>query len=184
MVLVNLENATKSYLKTSFNLTISSSDFVLVLGENGSGKTTLIQLILGFIYPDHGRVDTKKIKIAYLPEKAMLPLFMKVSVYLETLAKLKKSEIDYQLIHKFNLPFYKSIHALSKGNFQKLALISTFLGSPDLVILDEPLSGLDQESAHILKDYIQEKKDAGMSFMVSTHQPELFKACITQTLKL
>ena len=184
MDLVKLSQATKFYINTSFDLTISKSDFILISGENGSGKTTLIHLVLGFIMPDQGTVTSKKLKIGYLPEKAMLPQFVKVSHYLETLARLKKGVIDYQLIHRFNLPFYKSIHELSKGNFQKLALISTFLGKPDLVILDEPLSGLDEESSAHLITYMEEKRHEGMSFMVSTHQPERFKKLASQIVML
>jgi ABC-2 type transport system ATP-binding protein len=184
MHLVKLEDAGKHYLSRTFCLEIEKSDFILVSGENGHGKTTLIQLILGFISPDKGFVSCQKIKIGYLPEKAMLPLFIKVYVYLETLAKLKKAPLDQELILAFNLPIFKSVHELSKGNMQKLAIVSTFLGNPDLIILDEPLSGLDHESTLILKKYIEKKKEAGMSFMISTHHPELFSDLASKHLKL
>jgi len=175
MPLIKLDNAGKKYLEKKFTLEINKSDFILVSGENGNGKTTLIQLILGFIHPDFGLVESKKLKIGYLPEKAMLPLFIKVLPYLETLARIKKGKIDNELILAFNIPIFKSIHELSKGNQQKLAIISTFLGNPDLIILDEPLSGLDIESTLVLKKWIEKKKGEGMSFMISTHQPDLFK---------
>jgi ABC-2 type transport system ATP-binding protein len=184
MHLIKLEEAGKNYLNRTFCLEIHPKDFILVSGENGHGKTTLIQLILGFISPDKGFVKGKKLKIGYLPEKAMLPLFIKVYVYLETLAKIKKTRLDLELIHAFNLPIFKSIHELSKGNQQKLAIVSTFVGNPDLIILDEPLSGLDHESTVILKKYIEKKKDEGMSFMISTHQPELFKELASKHLEL
>ncbi len=175
MLLIKLDSAGKRYLEKRFTLEINKSDFILVSGDNGNGKTTLIQLILGFIHPDFGYVESKKIKIGYLPEKIMLPLFIKVLPYLETLAKIKKGKIDTDLIFAFNIPVLKSIHELSKGNQQKLAIISTFLGNPDLIILDEPLSGLDLESTIILKKHIEKKKSEGMSFMISTHQPDMFK---------
>ncbi|MDI6451979.1 ATP-binding cassette domain-containing protein [Peloplasma aerotolerans] len=184
MPLIKLNNAGKHYLNKQFNLEINRSDFILVSGENGNGKTTLIQLILGFTHPDTGCVESSKIKIGYLPEKAMLPLFIKVLTYLETLAKIKKAKIDQNLLLAFNIPLFKSIHELSKGNQQKLAILSTFLGNPDLIILDEPLSGLDTESTLVLKSFIEQKKAEGMSFMISTHQPEMFIHMASTHLKL
>jgi len=84
----------------------------------------------------------------------------------------------------FNIPIFKSIHELSKGNLQKLAIVSTFIGKPDLIILDEPLSGLDHESTLVLKNYIEMKQKEGMSFIVSTHQPELFLHLANQHILL
>jgi ABC-type multidrug transport system ATPase subunit len=182
--LVKLSQVKKHYLNQVFDLEIEKEDFIVVSGENGKGKTTLIQLLLGFIHPDQGLIEGKKLKIGYLPEKAMLPLFIKVHTYLETLSKIKKSKVDHELIYMFKVPLSKSIHELSKGNQQKLAIISTFIGNPDLIILDEPLSGLDQESCDILKDYMTYKRSCGMSFMVSTHQPERFSHLASKHLKL
>jgi ABC-type multidrug transport system ATPase subunit len=174
MPLISLKQAGKNYLTKRFDLEIDKSDFILVSGDNGNGKTTLIQLVLGFTRPDMGTVISNKLKIGYLPEKTMLPMFVKVLPYLETLARIKKSKVDAHLLMSFNIPIFKSIHELSKGNLQKLAIVSTFIGNPDLIILDEPLSGLDHDSTLILKSYIETKQKEGMSFIVSTHQPELF----------
>lgn len=184
MPLIKLEDVKKNYLNKTFNLEISPKDFIIVSGENGQGKTTLIQLVLGYIYPDQGKITGKKLKIGYLPEKASLPLFVKVNQYLETLARIKKTTMDHELLYLFHIPLSKSIHQLSKGNMQKLALTSIFLGNPDLIILDEPLSGLDQESVNILSNYIQKRRDDGMSFLISTHQPDRFKHLCTKHLVL
>lgn len=184
MPLIKLEKAGKNYLTRTFDLEINPSDFILISGENGNGKTTLIQLILGFTRPDVGTIESKKLKIGYLPEKAMLPLYVKVMPYLETMARIKKSKIDQKLLLMFNIPIFKSIHELSKGNQQKLAIVSTFIGKPDLIILDEPFTGLDLESTLALKGYIELKKREGMSFVVSTHQPELFSHLASKHLKL
>ena len=184
MPLIKLSKAGKSYLNQTFDLEINPHDFILVSGENGKGKTTLIQLLLGFTHPDQGTVESAKIKIGYLPEKAMLPSYVNVMTYLETLSRIKKSRIDQRLLLEFNIPILKSIHELSKGNQQKLAILSTFMGNPDLIILDEPLTGLDLDSMVILKKHIEHKKEEGMSFMISTHQPELFIELANQHIKL
>jgi ABC-2 type transport system ATP-binding protein len=174
MHLIKLCEAKKHYCPQSFNLIIEPSDFVLISGENGRGKTTLIELVLGFKKPDKGTIDKKKLRIGFLPEVMMLPPLIKVSNYLETLAKVKKDVLTEELIHLFDIPLFKYIHQLSKGNQQKLAIISTFIGKPDLIILDEPLSGLDSKSIEILIEFLKYKKSTGLSLMVSTHQPDLF----------
>jgi len=94
MPLIKLDHAGKKYLNRTFDLEINEKDFILVSGENGNGKTTLIHLLLGFTHPDLGTVQSKKLKIGYLPEKAMLPSFVQVMKYLETLSRIKKSKID------------------------------------------------------------------------------------------
>jgi len=174
MPLIKLSNVRKNYLDHTFDLEIDKHDFILLSGENGRGKTTLIQLLLGFIYPDVGSIESKKLKIGYLPEKTMLPLFVKVIVYIETLARIKKSKIDLDLLYELRIPITKSIHELSKGNQQKLAIFSTFMGNPDLVILDEPLSGLDAESIDFFSNYLISQKNRGLGLIISTHQPERF----------
>lgn len=184
MHLIKLLEAKKHYCPQSFSLEIHPCDFILISGENGKGKTTLLELILGFKKPDQGSIDKKKLKIGYLPEVMMLPPLIKVSDYLETLAKVKKDVLSEELIHMFDIPLFKYIHQLSKGNQQKLAIISTFIGRPDLVILDEPLSGLDELSIHKLIVFLKAKQELGLSFMVSTHQPELFLELSTKRICL
>jgi ABC-2 type transport system ATP-binding protein len=174
MQLIELRNAKKHYIKSAFNLKIESSDFILVTGDNGTGKTTLIHMLVGFIRPDIGERYSKKIKIGYLPERICLPRFIKVYEYLTTIAKLKKSNLNFSLFHAFKIPLDQFIHTLSKGNLQKVGLITAFLGEPDFVILDEPFSGLDDEAKAILIDYILRKNEHGQSVMISTHEPSPF----------
>jgi ABC-2 type transport system ATP-binding protein len=184
MPYISLKNAGKHYLNKRFDLDIDQKDFVLVSGDNGTGKTTFIQLVLGYTRPDVGSVEMKKIKIGFLPEKAMLPMFIQVSDYLKTMARIKKGKADDFLIHALQVPMLHGIHELSKGNLQKLAIVSTFMGNPELVILDEPFSGLDQESQGILSDYIKMKQKEGMSFIISTHRPEYFQGFANKTIDL
>lgn len=184
MHLIKLHEAKKHYCPQIFNLVIEKNDFILVSGENGKGKTTLIELILGFKHPDQGVIDKKRLKIGYVPEMNMLPPLIKASDYLETLSKVKKDLLHEDLIHLFKIPLYKYIYQLSKGNQQKLALLSAFIGKPDLIILDEPLSGLDEDSIHDFISYVKQKVDLGLSFLVSTHQPHLFSELVTKRLVL
>ena len=184
MHLIKLNEAKKHYCPQIFNLVIEKNDFILVSGENGKGKTTLIELILGFKRPDQGNIDKRKLKIGYVPEMMMLPPLVKASDYLETLSKVKKDLLNEDLIHLFKIPLYKYIYQLSKGNQQKLAILSAFIGKPDLIILDEPLSGLDEDSIKDFICYMKEKINHGLSFLVSTHYPHVFDELVTKRIML
>lgn len=184
MHLIKLYEAKKHYCPKIFNLVIEKSDFILVIGENGKGKTTLIELILGFKRPDQGIIDKKRLKIGYVPETNMLPPLIKASEYLETLSKVKRDYLNEDLIHLFKIPLYKYIYQLSKGNQQKLALLSAFIGKPDLIILDEPLSGLDEDSIEDFVCFMKQKVAYGLSFLVSTHQPHVFSELVTKKVVL
>lgn len=184
MPLIQLNEAKKHYCRAAFTLTIKPHDFILISGKNGTGKTTLLELILGFKKPDTGFIKKKTLKINYLPEVAALPNEAIVSHYLLTLAKVKRDPFDDGFLHLFQIPLFKKICELSKGNRQKLAILTTLIGKPDLVVLDEPLSGLDDKSVTELLDVLKKKQAAGFSFVVSTHQPERLQSLATQQVIL
>ena len=182
---IELKDVTKNYLQTSFNLEIRPSDCLLVTGSNGSGKTTLLRLILGFTKPDHGIITIcKKLKIGYLPEKAELPLFTTALDYLLMIAKIKKVELDIKMLNELNIPLFKKINHLSKGNHQRVAIAATLIGKSDLIILDEPLSGLDRKTTNALIRIIKKMMENNQSFIISSHSPNAFKKLATNFLEL
>jgi ABC-2 type transport system ATP-binding protein len=181
---IKLEEAGKRYLAKRFNLTIQENEFWVISGANGSGKTTLLLMILGFIRPDVGLIDKKKLKIGYLPEKMMLPPFIKAFDYLETMARIKKDQVNMDYIYRLEVPLNASIYELSKGNQQKLGILQAFMGHPKLIVLDEPFSGLDEKSAEIVVDILEEIMQEGVSFLISTHQPERFRHLWTEHIEL
>lgn len=180
MTLIQLFEAKMHYVEVSYNLKIERGKCILISGENGSGKSTLIRLILGFITPDQGRVIRKKLKISYLPEQVSLPLFIKVKTYLEGFANMKKTEINWRLVESFELPIDKSIHELSKGNLQKLGLILTLIGTSDLLIFDEPLTGLDETMKKIFINALEEVKKCGIGWVISSHEPHRFSPLVDE----
>ncbi|HAX03285.1 MAG: hypothetical protein A2Y45_01010 [Tenericutes bacterium GWC2_34_14] len=182
--LIKLEEAGKRYIPHRFSIDVTEKDIILVSGGNGSGKTTLLMLVLGFIYPDTGLVTKRKLKIGYVPEKVSLPPFVGVLEYLETYARIKKSQLDMDLIHYFQIPIDKTMYELSKGNQQKVSIMCALMGKPHLVVLDEPLSGLDLEMSNRLIDVIKRYYLKGCSFIISTHQPDLFREFATKHLQL
>lgn len=185
MKLIELKNASKYYLDKTFNLTINKHELLLITGTNGSGKTTLIKLILAFIKPDRDQIIyCQNLKFNYLPEKTHLPDFHTAYDYLFQISKLKKVDLNLKLLVDLNIPLYKKIAHLSKGNYQRVAIASTLIGESDLIILDEPLSGLDTKTTNTLKRIIKQLKEEGKSIIISTHNPKAFEKLATYHLKL
>lgn len=183
MPLIKLEEASKNYLTTKFNLEINKGDLIIVSGTNGTGKSTLIKLLIGYIKPDIGVIKKHTKRITYLPENQIMPDFLDSETYLKELMRMKKGEYDKNLYYDFMIP-NKIIKNLSKGNKQKLALVGCFIGKTDLYVFDEPLSGLDTKSINIFKKKILALKNAGASIVISTHSPKVFLKICDQHLCL
>ncbi len=157
------------------------------LGTNGAGKSTSIRMILGMLSKDTGSVtwngkplDLMKDTVGYLAEeRGLYPKYniMEQMYYFASLKGLKKKqaapEIDY-LFKRLRIEEYKKMKAeqLSKGNQQKVQLAAALLCNPEIIILDEPLSGLDPVNADIFKSIIREERDAGKYIIMSSHQME------------
>ena len=153
------------------------------IGPNGSGKTTTIRMIMKIMYPDSGSLmvngqgDTyeRLHNVGYLPEERGLYKKMKIGELLQFHGELNNGTelgkwIDYWL-ERLELKAYKEkkVETLSKGMRQKLQFIATILHQPELIILDEPFSGLDPVNADLLKDIILELQQKGATIIFSTH---------------
>ena len=160
-----------------------------LLGPNGAGKTTTIRMIVNIMAPDSGRIDvfgqqiTPELqdRIGYLPEERGLYKKMKVGDQIKFFAALKDvnaKEADRRVDHwlsRLKLADWKNRKAgeLSKGMQQKVQFINAVIHEPDLLILDEPFSGLDPLNLELLKDVILELKASGKTIIFSTHQMEV-----------
>jgi ABC-2 type transport system ATP-binding protein len=157
-----------------------------LLGPNGAGKTTIIRMLLDIFKPDSGEVsllggsmtEEKKNQIGYLPEERGLYQEHKleqVLVYLAKLKGLEEGEARERLERWFKrLELYehreKKVEELSKGMQQKAQIISTLVHEPDLLVIDEPFSGLDPVNTRLIKDIMEEQQAAGRGIIMSTHQ--------------
>lgn len=156
-----------------------------LLGRNGAGKTTTIRILMdvfaadaGDIFIDGGPIDYEKIRIGYLPEERGLYPKKKIIdqlVYFAELHGMKKQaavkSIDYWL-DRLEMSEYrnKRLDTLSKGNQQKIQLVTALAHDPQIVILDEPFSGLDPVNAMLLKDVVKEEIAKGKIVLFSSHQ--------------
>lgn len=168
----------------NLNLDIPRGSLCGFLGPNGAGKSTTIRMIMSIIYPDSGSIDVlgsnalqNKDRIGYLPEERGLYRKMKVAHYLEYIATLKgmskveaKKRIS-QWLSLIELPDVelKKCEELSKGMQQKVQFLAAVIHDPDLIILDEPFSGLDPVNSVVLQTQIRRLNDLGKTVLFSTH---------------
>ena len=171
------------------SFSLSKGSIFGLLGPNGAGKTTLIRMITGIFYPDAGNIlfngktynpEKDPSKIGYMPEERGLYKKMKVGeqiLYLAQLKGLSKKEAFKKARYWFEKLdmtewWHKKVEDLSKGMGQKLQFVATIMHEPELIILDEPFSGLDPLNAEIIKQEIFELAKNGASIIFSTHRME------------
>ncbi|TVP74516.1 MAG: ATP-binding cassette domain-containing protein [Gemmatimonadales bacterium] len=186
---VCLEGVTKSFggqtAVSALDLAIPRGAIYGLLGPNGSGKTTTIRMIMGILGPDSGRValfggdpgETRRRRVGYLPEERGLYRRMKVLEQLVFLARIRgvssrvANERAMEWLERLELADHreKRLEDLSKGMQQKVQFIGTVLHEPDLLILDEPFSGLDPINQDVLEDIVREFAGKGTTILFSTH---------------
>lgn len=168
------------------SLEANRGEILGLLGPNGAGKTTSIRMILNIIQPDSGKIlfDGKPFSeeirdhLGYLPEERGLyrkNKLLNTILYFASLKGIDTAEGKrraYKWLERFDLltAYDRKIEELSKGNQQKVQFITSIIHEPDLVILDEPFSGLDPVNQIILKDIMLEMKHQGKAVIFSTHQ--------------
>ena len=169
------------------DLDVGAGEVYGLLGPNGAGKTTTIRTVLGIYAPDSGRIDCdnggtglSKDRVGYLPEERGLYPKMRVMdllVFLGEIKSLSRPEAAgraEEWLERMGLSEWSNrrVDQLSKGMQQKLQFIATIIHDPDLLILDEPFSGLDPINVAVLKEIMQTLTNEGKILIFSTHQME------------
>jgi len=187
MNIIELSGVTKTFGSVvavdNLSLDVPKGSIYGFIGPNGSGKTTTIRMIMKIMYPDRGSLlingrkhDSHRLhNVGYLPEERGLYKKMKIGELLMFHGELNngkdlKIKVDSWL-EKLDLLEYKDkkVETLSKGMKQKLQFIATILHQPEIIILDEPFSGLDPVNADIMKDVILDLQKKGATIIFSTH---------------
>ena len=185
--IIKIENLKKSFGKVQalkdVTFTVNAGEVVGFLGPNGAGKSTTIRTLLGLLKKDSGNVmifgqdvftaaDGIHEKIAYVPGETNVWDNMRGGDILALFAKLRKNvNLDKQaeLIQAFHFDVNKKAKAYSKGNKQKIALISALATEADLYIFDEPTSGLDPLMENVFQTEVKRLKQAGKAILLSSH---------------
>lgn len=167
------------------SFTVTTGKAMGFLGRNGAGKTTTIRALMDVFKADEGHFlidgkpfDPRRFNIGYLPEERGMYAKEKILsqlVYFAQLRGIKKAQAKASAEHwlkRFELDYARNhkLETLSKGNQQKVQIAQALIGDPDILIFDEPFSGLDPVNSQVLKDVIREKIEAGKLVIFSSHQ--------------
>ncbi len=179
---------------------VSAGSMVGLLGHNGAGKTTTIRIVLDIIQSDSGEVsvfgktvdDKMRDRIGYLPEERGLYAHMAVLDFLLFMGMLRGMSMGHarkeavQWLERLELGDRRAslINELSKGNQQKVQLIATLIHDPELLILDEPFSGLDPVNRHIFEKIVVEMRNKGKAVIFSTHVLEQAERLLDEVIML
>lgn len=187
--LIELEAVSKSYdnrtIIEPFDFAVRMGDSIAIVGHNGCGKSTLLKIMAGLIQPTTGKISYPNGKplFHYLPEK-FYPTSLKTRAYLESMGEIdgispkelkKKIEMlaeDFYVTDFLNIP----MKSLSKGTLQKIGVIQALLCEPDVLLLDEPLSGQDEDSKKVFIHKVNELREKGITVILSCHEKELTDA--------
>lgn len=193
-VLVKVRNLHKSFgskeVLKDINFEVKSSEIFVLLGPNGVGKTTTIKILCGILEADKGDVyilDKKmsvlntelKRQIGYLPDEPYIYPKLTGKEFIEFIISIYKENLKEDIyeyyLNQFELEnvINNPIETYSKGMKQKLLLMSIFLRTPSLYLLDEPLVGLDPKSINFFKKHIKELKEKGKAIILCTHLLDL-----------
>ena len=167
------------------NFQVESGTALGLLGRNGAGKTTTMRIIMDVFKSDSGEIlldgkpfEPSKQRIGYMPEeRGLYPkrIVLEQMIYLARLRGMSKTEAEKsskKWLQRLEVEEYanRKLETLSKGNQQKVQLAATLVSEPDIVILDEPFSGLDPVNSQILKDVVRELIEEGRLVIFSSHQ--------------
>ncbi|WP_047983621.1 ABC transporter ATP-binding protein [Ornithinibacillus californiensis] len=187
-----LKDLTMSYSGKSvlngINLDVYRGQIIGYIGPNGAGKSTTLKIILGLVEGYSGTVEifgqdisatdhTYKQKIGYVPENAEIYDNLTAAEYLTFIGELygldrkKAEEKARKLMEQFDMEevFHSRISSFSKGMRQKVLILSSLLHNPDVIFLDEPLSGLDANSVMVIKDMLESLANQGKTIFYSSH---------------
>ena len=194
--MIKLTNLTKRYGKftavNSINLEVPRGELFGFLGPNGAGKTTTLRMIAGILRPTGGTVEigginvvtepvAAKSKLGFIPDRPFIYEKLTGAEFLRFVAGLyaqKGPEIEHrarELLALFDLEEWRDelVESYSHGMRQKLIISSAFVHRPEVIVVDEPMVGLDPKAARILKDLFREYTRRGHTVMMSTHTLEI-----------
>lgn len=190
MGIIQITDISKSYGNDfslqNINLDVEKGKIFALLGPNGAGKTTLVKLMLNLMHSDSGKIEinqhnvedkNSRMGVAFIPEKFSFFPFYTAKGALEFFGKMKGiqgAELDQQVsqaLSELNITELanRKISKMSKGQVQRIGLASILIGNNDLIILDEPFSGLDPIGIRDLKEIIKKLKEQGKTLFINSH---------------
>lgn len=187
--MIELRNVKKSYngevIFEGINLKLEEGTVTAFVGHNGCGKSTMLKVISGLVRRDSGEIlCDKKYRFSYVPEKFPV-VNMSGRAYLMHMAVIDgiySKEDSRNKINDLAKDFYmedmldKPMKTLSKGTLQKIGVIQALMSEPEVLLLDEPLSGQDADSQEVFINKIRELKKQGIIILLAAHEPNLIRS--------
>lgn len=167
----------KPYLIESISMNIPEGKFISIIGENGSAKSTFVKLLLGLLKPIKGTIEIKSKKIGYVPQRMEsfnkefpITVYEVYKIHLKALGIKDKNLID-KVLEDISMKEYKHslIGSLSGGQTQRIFIGRALLGKPEMIILDEPSTGMDSRSQNEIRTLLKELKNKGVSILTVEH---------------
>ena len=203
--MIILDSVTKTFgsktVVDNVSLRINKGDIFALLGPNGAGKTTIIRMILGFSFPDQGRVTIDNISatnpesrngVGYLAEQHKIPPYITGNEYLQRSARCagltNSSKIGQEIDRVLSIcgmhnEARQNSATYSKGMRQRIGLAAAIMNKPKLLILDEPASGLDPIGMREMRTILEEMQQSGVTIMLNSHLlSEVEKICQTAAI--
>jgi len=192
--MINLENITKNIkgnmVVQDVNLKLSENDFVMLHGHNGSGKAMLLRLICGLIKPTSGEISREG-----NPSYGVIienPSFFQNETafynlkYLATINKVIGNEEINEWLKTFNLYEHKDkkVKSFSLGMKQRLALVQAFMENPDVILLDEPFNGVDDDNLQVIYDILEKEKAKGKIIVIASHTKIPIDGLVTKSIRM
>ena len=175
--MIEVKNLSFLHILDSISFSLPQGRTLGVIGHNGAGKTTLFHVLMGFKFRTAGEFEIKEKKIAYVPERPYLSLedkfrsFLKLHLDLISFPKHQQENEVLRVATQVGLEknLDQPFQQFSKGMLQKALLAQALLGNPNLIFLDEPMSGLDSDSRDEFKKYLLELKNNGITLVFTSH---------------
>lgn len=196
--IIELEKITKNYngkvVLNNINLDIFENQLLAIIGPNGTGKSTLLRIISGLSTASSGKrvvYNKEEIKIGYVPDRFPKLNFTpeEYLYYMGSLQGLSKEfirERSEELFTIFNMQNMKDtrIKYLSKGTIQKVSVMQAIMDKPDMLLLDEPISGQDSEAEKVFIDILEQLKEKGISIILACHEMYLVERLADRVINI
>lgn len=194
--ILEIQNVCKQYngktILDHASFSIAANEIIALVGKNGSGKSTLLKIIAAFIKPDSGKIVTHKtsLKVGYVPEVTPSNILFTPQEYLYHMGRirgmpkrhlLQKIEELLDMFHLKESQNTRIVH-FSKGMRQKVMIMQAMLEETDLLIMDEPLSGLDAKAQNDFEQILATVRDKGLSIILTCHETKLLENLVDSIL--